>query len=187
MGDNLLRYPELGQAVIGHSRKEQGQDDVRTSKHDGKQACLCRADPRQVGLDYGLSWKWFGRPNHSIVARPLCLLSESSRLMSMRKWEGTNLRTVSSNTQLGLSVLKSLSLMFPLSMRGPIQILFTDKSSAQRFNDFSALISNTRLVDLRSKEFILDYVSHHAMLSPILSSACCLAILSVSSRVYFLF
>ncbi|GMN40991.1 hypothetical protein TIFTF001_010210 [Ficus carica] len=71
MGDNLLRYPELDQAVIGHSRQEQGQDDVRTSKHDGKQACLCRADPRQVGLDYGLSWKWFGRPNHFIVARPV--------------------------------------------------------------------------------------------------------------------
>ncbi|GMN62896.1 hypothetical protein TIFTF001_032020 [Ficus carica] len=66
---------------------------------------------------------------------------------SDRKLEGTNLRSVSSNTQLGLSVLKSVSLMFPLSMRGPIQILFTDKSSAQRFYDFSALISNTRLLE----------------------------------------
>ncbi|GMN66528.1 hypothetical protein TIFTF001_035597 [Ficus carica] len=25
----------------------------------------------EVGLDYGLSWKWTGRPNHSIVARPV--------------------------------------------------------------------------------------------------------------------
>ena len=41
------------------------------SKYDGKQACLCRTDPREVGLDYGLSWKWTGRPNHSIVARPV--------------------------------------------------------------------------------------------------------------------
>ncbi|GMN19918.1 hypothetical protein TIFTF001_050973 [Ficus carica] len=33
----------------------------------------------EVGLDYGLSWKWTGRPNHSIVARQwLYLLSESS-------------------------------------------------------------------------------------------------------------
>ncbi|GMN74210.1 hypothetical protein TIFTF001_053812 [Ficus carica] len=29
-----------------------------------------------VGLDYGLSWKWTGRPNHSIVARPLVVLAE---------------------------------------------------------------------------------------------------------------
>ncbi|GMN65126.1 hypothetical protein TIFTF001_034200 [Ficus carica] len=28
----------------------------------------------EVGLDYGLSWKWTGRPNHSIVARPVSSL-----------------------------------------------------------------------------------------------------------------
>ncbi|GMN69468.1 hypothetical protein TIFTF001_038517 [Ficus carica] len=65
------------------NNKNKVKNDIRISKHDGKQACLCRTDPSKVGLDYGFSWKWFGRPNHSIVARPLYLLSESSRLMSM--------------------------------------------------------------------------------------------------------
>ncbi|GMN23852.1 hypothetical protein TIFTF001_040504 [Ficus carica] len=30
----------------------------------------------KVGLDYGLSWKWTGRPNHSIVACPVSNLRE---------------------------------------------------------------------------------------------------------------
>ncbi|GMN70231.1 hypothetical protein TIFTF001_039275 [Ficus carica] len=47
-------------------------------KHDGKQACPCCADPRQVGLDYGLGWIWFGSPNHSIVARPVQTLMVSN-------------------------------------------------------------------------------------------------------------
>ncbi|GMN26474.1 hypothetical protein TIFTF001_040861 [Ficus carica] len=49
--------------------KNKIKNEMMKSKHDGKQACPCRTDPRQVGLDYGLSWKWTGRPNHFIVAR----------------------------------------------------------------------------------------------------------------------
>ena len=44
---------------------------IKKDKCNGKQACRCRTDPSKVGLDYGLSWKWIGRPNHSIVARPV--------------------------------------------------------------------------------------------------------------------
>ncbi|GMN69661.1 hypothetical protein TIFTF001_038707 [Ficus carica] len=51
--------------------KNKIKNEMMKRKHDGKQACPCRTDPRQVGLDYGLSWKWTGRPNHSIVARPV--------------------------------------------------------------------------------------------------------------------
>ncbi|GMN55704.1 hypothetical protein TIFTF001_024826 [Ficus carica] len=51
-------------------------------KHYGKQACPCRTDPRQVELDYGLSWKWTGCPNHSIVARPVSNL----RAISDTRW-----------------------------------------------------------------------------------------------------
>ncbi|GMN59404.1 hypothetical protein TIFTF001_028501 [Ficus carica] len=35
-----------------------------------------------VELDYGLSWKWTGRPNHSIVARPVSNL----RAISDARW-----------------------------------------------------------------------------------------------------
>ncbi|GMN69004.1 hypothetical protein TIFTF001_038061 [Ficus carica] len=53
------------------NNKNKVQNDIRTRKHDGKQACMCHTDPSKVGLDYSLSWKWFGRPNHSIVAHPV--------------------------------------------------------------------------------------------------------------------
>ncbi|GMN26789.1 hypothetical protein TIFTF001_047832 [Ficus carica] len=93
LGGSLLLYPSLERHYIGHSGrglcdarircmicqvygmfaksydKNEIKNEMMKSKHDGKQACPCRTDPRQVGLDYGLSWKWTGRPNHSIVAR----------------------------------------------------------------------------------------------------------------------
>ncbi|GMN22368.1 hypothetical protein TIFTF001_040241 [Ficus carica] len=37
----------------------------------------------EVGLDYGLSRKWTGRPNHSIVARPV---SNLRALVDARWW-----------------------------------------------------------------------------------------------------
>ncbi|GMN55274.1 hypothetical protein TIFTF001_024391 [Ficus carica] len=62
--------------------KNKIKNEMMKSKHDGKQACPCRTDLRQVGLDYGLSWKWTGRPNHSIVARPVSNL----RAISDTRW-----------------------------------------------------------------------------------------------------
>ncbi|GMN44729.1 hypothetical protein TIFTF001_013912 [Ficus carica] len=62
--------------------KNKIKNEMMKSKHDGKQACPCRTDPRQVGLDYSLSWKWTGRPNHSIVARPVSNL----RAISDTRW-----------------------------------------------------------------------------------------------------
>ncbi|GMN69392.1 hypothetical protein TIFTF001_038443 [Ficus carica] len=44
----------------------------------------------QVGLDYGLSWKWTGRPNHSIVARPVSNLSATVDT----RWRSVDWRTV---------------------------------------------------------------------------------------------
>ncbi|GMN37732.1 hypothetical protein TIFTF001_042681 [Ficus carica] len=68
-GDSLLLRPSLEQHNIGHSRR-------------GLMLCgcymLCAMKCYEVGLDYGLSWKWTGRPNHSIVARPVSNLPEIS-------------------------------------------------------------------------------------------------------------
>ncbi|GMN70810.1 hypothetical protein TIFTF001_054532, partial [Ficus carica] len=36
-----------------------------------KRSSITRDIAREVGLDYGLSWKWTGRPNHSIIVRPV--------------------------------------------------------------------------------------------------------------------
>ncbi|GMN66005.1 hypothetical protein TIFTF001_035067 [Ficus carica] len=94
-GGSLLLYPDSEQHYIGHSGrglcdarircmicqvygmftksydKNKVKNEMMKRKYDGKQACPCHTDPRQVELDYGLSWKWTGYPNHSIVVCPV--------------------------------------------------------------------------------------------------------------------
>ncbi|GMN33967.1 hypothetical protein TIFTF001_041980 [Ficus carica] len=63
-GVNLHWHPKWEQTYFRHSNPK--QDTVRW------QASLpVTYRPSKVGLDCGLSWKWTGRPNHSIVARPV--------------------------------------------------------------------------------------------------------------------
>ncbi|GMN45207.1 hypothetical protein TIFTF001_014402 [Ficus carica] len=139
MGDNLLRYPELDQAVIGHSRQEQGQDDVRTSKHDGKQACMCRADPRQVGLDYGLSWKWFGRPNHSIVARPM-FIEEVMELVELTSLRGALIGLAGVD---GLSTEQRKRLTIAFELVANPSIIFMDEPTSGRDARAAAIVTRT--------------------------------------------
>nr|GMN22524.1 hypothetical protein TIFTF001_043531 [Ficus carica] len=66
--------------------KNKVKNEMMKRKYDGKQACPCRTDPCQVELDYGLSWKWTGCPNHSIVARPV---SNLRALVDAKWWSVT--------------------------------------------------------------------------------------------------
>ncbi|GMN58873.1 hypothetical protein TIFTF001_027970 [Ficus carica] len=81
-GGSLQLYPDGEQQYTGHSR---------CGKYNSAYIIgfCCEYLPKyvecmlyamvnvicyDVGLDYGLSWKWTGRPNHSIVARPVSSL-----------------------------------------------------------------------------------------------------------------
>ncbi|GMN64455.1 hypothetical protein TIFTF001_033530 [Ficus carica] len=83
------------------NNKNKVKNDIRTSKRDGKQVCLCRTDSSKVRLDYDLSWKWFGRPNHFIVARPVSNLLATCDT----RWWIVAERTVKRGNDKPLSVL----------------------------------------------------------------------------------
>ncbi|GMN70283.1 hypothetical protein TIFTF001_039329 [Ficus carica] len=78
-GDSLLLRPSLEQHNIGHSRRGKYNSAYSigfvVNTYPSLMLCgcymLCAMLCYEVGLDYGLSWKWTGRPNHSIVVRPV--------------------------------------------------------------------------------------------------------------------
>ncbi|GMN71107.1 hypothetical protein TIFTF001_051788 [Ficus carica] len=81
---SLLLRPSLEQHNIGHSRRGKYNSaysiDFVVNTYPSLRLCgcymLCAMICYEVGLDYSLSWKWTGCPNHSIVARPLVVLAE---------------------------------------------------------------------------------------------------------------
>ncbi|GMN59118.1 hypothetical protein TIFTF001_028221 [Ficus carica] len=68
---------------LGHSKRKQGKYNSAYSISFVVYTCL-------IGLDYGLSWKWTGRPNHSIVARPVSSLPTTVDA----RWRGVAWQTV---------------------------------------------------------------------------------------------
>ncbi|GMN32459.1 hypothetical protein TIFTF001_041734 [Ficus carica] len=84
-GDSLLLRPSLEQHDIGHSRRETCDARIRCvicQVYGLMYVMMCDMQSLRimtyVGLDYGLSWKWTGRPNYSIVARPVSNLQATS-------------------------------------------------------------------------------------------------------------
>ncbi|GMN66874.1 hypothetical protein TIFTF001_035932 [Ficus carica] len=62
---------EIGNSCTGFLETMQKKKVERNSVLIGFSSTSDTANANRVGLDYGLSWKWTGRPNNSIVARPV--------------------------------------------------------------------------------------------------------------------
>ncbi|GMN72419.1 hypothetical protein TIFTF001_053554 [Ficus carica] len=87
--------PDGIQLGIGHSQPKQGKYNsaysigfvLYTCLNICYECMLCRNAMIDVGLDYGLSWKWTGRPNHFIVARLVSSLAATLDTR-WRAWTG---------------------------------------------------------------------------------------------------